>query len=232
MTAQQLDLEKLRRTAIGGCIKALVVLVLLVHVPAWTFRFWQGWLYLVVFTLCMFWLTFYFLKHDPALVASRQKAGAGAERETSQKWIQGAASVVGLLMYIVPGIERHFTGLPLPVWLVVLANILVVVGFWIMFLALRENGHASSIIEVKSGQNVISSGPYALVRHPMYSGAVVFFLATPLALGSLWALPVAMLLSVVIAIRLLDEERYLKANLSGYDAYCRKVKSHLIPGIW
>lgn len=130
------------------------------------------------------------------------------------------------------GDRAAFTGLPLPVWLVILADILVVVGFWIIFLAFRENGHASSIIEVKSGQNVVSSGPYALVRHPMYSGAVVLFLATPLALSSLWALPVAIALSVVIAIRLLDEERYLKANLPGYDAYCAKVKSHLIPGIW
>jgi protein-S-isoprenylcysteine O-methyltransferase Ste14 len=135
-------------------------------------------------------------------------------------------------MFVVPGIERHFTGLPLPVWTVILADIPVVVGFWIIFLALRENGHASSIIEVKSGQNVISTGPYSLVRHPMYFGCVVFFLATPLALGSLWALPFAIALVFVLAVRLLDEERYLKANLSGYSAYCQKVKFHLIPGIW
>jgi protein-S-isoprenylcysteine O-methyltransferase Ste14 len=186
----------------------------------------------VVFGSCALWVTLYFLKHDPALVASRQKAGAGAEREKSQKWIQCVASVVGGLMFVVPGIERHFTGLPLPVWTVILADILVVVGFWIIFLALRENGHASSIIEVKSGQNVISTGPYSLVRHPMYSGCVVFFLATPLALGSLWALPFAIALVFVLSVRLLDEERYLKANLSGYSAYCQKVKFHLIPGIW
>jgi protein-S-isoprenylcysteine O-methyltransferase Ste14 len=230
--AQEIDIEKLREAAFKGNAKTLLMLGLMIHVPAWTLYFWQGWLYLVIFGVCALVLTLYFLKHDPALIASRLKAGPAAERETSQKWIQAIAGVVVCLMFVVPGIERHFTGLPLPVWLVILAEILVVVGFWIMFLAFRENGHASSIIEVKSGQNVISTGPYARVRHPMYSGAVVLFLATPLALGSLWALPFAVALSVVIAIRLLDEERYLKANLAGYDAYCRKVKSHLIPGIW
>ena len=232
MRAQEIDIEKLREAAFKGNAKTLLMLGLMIHVPAWTLYFWQGWLYLVIFGVCALVLTLYFLKHDPALIASRLKAGPAAERETSQKWIQAIAGVVVCLMFVVPGIERHFTGLPLPVWLVILAEILVVVGFWIMFLAFRENGHASSIIEVKSGQNVISTGPYARVRHPMYSGAVVLFLATPLALGSLWALPFAVALSVVIAIRLLDEERYLKANLAGYDAYSRKVKSHLIPGIW
>jgi len=230
--AQEIDIEKLREAAFKGNAKTLLMLGLMIHVPAWTLYFWQGWLYLVIFGVCALVLTLYFLKHDPALIASRLKAGPAAERETSQKWIQAIAGVVVCLMFVVPGIERHFTGLPLPVWLVILAEILVVVGFWIMFLAFRENGHASSIIEVKSGQNVISTGPYARVRHPMYSGAVVLFLATPLALGSLWALPFAVALSVVIAIRLLDEERYLKANLAGYDAYCRNVKSHLIPDIW
>ena len=232
MSAQEIDIEKLREAAFKGNAKTLLMLGLMIHVPAWTLYFWQGWLYLVIFGVCALVLTLYFLKHDPALIASRLKAGPAAEHETSQKWIQAIAGVVVCLMFVVPGIERHFTGLPLPVWLVILADILVVAGFWIMFLAFRENGHASSIIEVKSGQNVISTGPCARVRHPMYSGAVVLFLATPLALGSLWALPFAVALSVVIAIRLLDEERYLKANLAGYHAYCRKVKSHLIPGIW
>jgi hypothetical protein len=92
--------------------------MLLIHVPAWTLYFWQGWIYLVVFGLCAVWITLYFLRHDPALAASRQKAGAGAEREKSQKWIQGVASVVGCLMFVVPGIERYFTGPPLPFWMV------------------------------------------------------------------------------------------------------------------
>ncbi len=232
MSTEEIDIEKLRKTALEGNAKTLLILGLLIHVPAWTLYFWQGWLYLVIFGICALVMTLYFLKYDPALIASRLKAGPAAEREKSQKWIQAIAGVVVCLMFVVPGIERHFTGLPLPLWLVILADTLAVAGFWIMFLTFRENGYASSIIEVKSGQNVISTGPYALVRHPMYSGAVVLFLATPLALGSFWALPVAVVLSVVIAVRLLDEERYLKANLPGYDAYCRKVKSHLIPGIW
>lgn len=232
MSTQELDLGKLKKTTIEGNAKALIGIALLIHVPAWTIYFWQGWIYLILFGLCTVSITFYLFKHDPSLVAARQKAGPGAERETLQKWIQGAASGVGCMMFLVPGIERHFTGLPLPIWVVMLGDLLVVAGFRVVFLAFRENSHASSIIEVKSGQNVISTGPYAWVRHPMYTGCVLLFLATPVALGSVWALPPAMMLVLVLAIRLLDEERYLKANLTGYDAYCQKVKTRLVPYVW
>lgn len=232
MMQTHLDARELRRRALSGQLKGTIILLLLLMLPAWSLSFWQGWLFWVVFTLGTSFISLYFLKHDPTLVESRLKAGASAEHEPSQKRIQAAASVIGFAAYIVPGIERHFTGLPLPVSLVILGNIAFLIGVWIVFLAFRENSHASSIIEVKSGQNVVATGPYGIVRHPMYSGCVLAFIASPFALGSLWALPFAIALSAVIAIRLLDEERFLRSNLPGYDAYRLKVQYRLIPFIW
>jgi protein-S-isoprenylcysteine O-methyltransferase Ste14 len=133
---------------------------------------------------------------------------------------------------IVPGIERHFRSSRIPAPLVLLGNGLVAVGYYIVFFALRENRWAASIIEVQPGQSVISTGPYGIVRHPMYSGGVLMILATPLALGSLWAFVCAVLLCGIIAARLLDEGRYLSKNLSGYQEYCRKIRYRLIPYVW
>lgn len=228
----RLSPRELKKKALEGQAKGMIGLLILLMLPAWSLSYWQAWVYWLIFSVATTMMSVYFLKHDPALVESRLRAGAGAEREKSQKIIQALASVVGCAMFVVPGIERDFTGLPLPISLIAAANILFLLGLLVVFLALRENSHASSIIEVKAGQTVIATGPYAFVRHPMYSGCVLAFMATPLALGSLWALPLAAALSVIIAVRLLDEEKFLHANLGGYDRYARRVRYRLIPAIW
>jgi protein-S-isoprenylcysteine O-methyltransferase Ste14 len=230
--SMHLSPHDLHRKAWEGQAKGIVILLLLLMLPAWSLSFWQGWLFWLVFSISTSFISYYFLKHDPALVASRLRAGAGAEHEPAQKRIQTVAAVVGLLTYIMPGIERHFTGLPSPVSVVILGNAAFLAGAWIVFLAFRENSHASSIIEVKSGQRVIATGPYGVVRHPMYSGCVLAFIASSLALGSLWSLPFAIALSLVVVARLLDEEKYLKANLPGYTAFCQQVRYRLVPTLW
>jgi protein-S-isoprenylcysteine O-methyltransferase Ste14 len=131
-----------------------------------------------------------------------------------------------------PGIERRFYSSRIPAALVVLGDALVSVGYYIIFLALRENRWAASIIEVRPGQRVISTGLYGVIRHPMYSGGVLMIFATPLAWGSLWAFGCALLLCGSITARLLDEERYLSKNLPGYTEYCRRVPYRLIPYLW
>ena len=113
-----------------------------------------------------------------------------------------------------------------------LGDVGIVTGYVVIFLVFRENTYASSIVEVAENQKVISTGPYALVRHPMYVGAILIFFATPLALGSWWAFIPAIIVSTMIAVRLIDEERFLAANLPGYDDYRRQVHYRLIPGLW
>ena len=160
-------------------------MAVMLFVPAWTLHFWEAWAFWLLFSVLSTVVTFYFLKHDPGLVESRLKVGPTAEHEKSQKVIQTLTAILWCALIIVPGVERHFHSCRIPVALVLLGDALVAVGYYIVFLALRENNWAASIIEVRPGQSV--TGPYGIVRHPMYSGGLLMILATPLALGSPWA---------------------------------------------
>jgi protein-S-isoprenylcysteine O-methyltransferase Ste14 len=219
------------RSIAGGAFLATVV-ALMLFVPAGTIHYWQGWVYWLVFFGSVTVITVYFLKYDPALVERRTHAGPIAEPETSQKIIQAFATVLFGAGLIVPGLDYRYGWSAMPVPLVVAGDILIAISFAIVFVVLMENTYAASIIKVESEQRVISTGLYAHVRHPMYAGALLGLLATPLALGSWWALPIPLAMCAVIAIRLLDEERRLAAELPGYDDYCRKVHWRLLPGVW
>jgi protein-S-isoprenylcysteine O-methyltransferase Ste14 len=225
-------MQDLKKKAIMGLIWLQIITALMLFLPAWTVRFWEAWVYWLLFSVLSIVVTLHLLKHDPALVESRLKVGPTAEHKEGQKVIQTITAILWCALLIVPGIERHFHSSRIPVALVLVADALVAVGYYIVFLALRENRWAASIIEVQPGQRVISTGPYGIVRHPMYSGGVLMILATPLALGSLWAFVCAALLCGIIAARLLDEERYLSKNLPGYEEYCRNVRYRLIPYVW
>jgi protein-S-isoprenylcysteine O-methyltransferase Ste14 len=225
-------MNDLGKKALTGLVRFQIFLALLLFLPAWSVRFWEACVYWSVFSVAVLVITLYFLKRDPALVESRLQAGPAAEREKRQKVIQILASILSCGLFVVPGIERRLRPSVIPLPLVLAADALVLAGFVIFFLVFRENSYASSIIEVKTGQRVISTGPYGLVRHPMYAGAALLFLATPPALGSLWALVGAVPLCGVIVARLLDEEQYLSKNLPGYEEYCRKVRYRLIPHVW
>jgi protein-S-isoprenylcysteine O-methyltransferase Ste14 len=137
-----------------------------------------------------------------------------------------------VLLLIVPGLDHRWQWSAVPTWLVLAANAGVALSFWIFFLVLKQNSYAASTIRVEAGQPVISTGFYGIVRHPLYSGAVLLLICTPLALGSYWSLLIVFLTVPVLAWRLLDEERFLKQNLPGYVDYCRVTRFRLIPWIW
>jgi protein-S-isoprenylcysteine O-methyltransferase Ste14 len=225
-------MQELTKKAVTGLIWLQIIMAIMLFAPAWTLHFWEAWVFWLLFSVLSAVVSFYFLKHDPGLLESRLKVGPTAEHEKSQKIIQTLTAILWCALVIVPGIERHFHSSRIPLALVLFGNALVALGYYIVFLALRENSWAASIIEVRPGQSVISTGPYDIVRHPMYSGGLLMILATPLALGSLWAFVCAVLLCSVITARLLDEERYLLRNLPGYEGYCQKVRYRLIPHVW
>jgi protein-S-isoprenylcysteine O-methyltransferase Ste14 len=224
--------DNLQRTVVLGLARLQVILMLLIFAPAGTLRFWQGWLFSMVFLASVVLLTFYFLKRDPHLIENRMTAGPAAEQQRSQKIIQAFTGTLAAVLVIVPGLDHRFHWSSVPALIVILANALVILGFLIIFRVFEENSFAASTIKVEAEQPVISTGPYRLVRHPMYAGGALLLLATPLALGSLWGLPVAVSITLAIVIRLLDEERYLSVNLRGYDAYRREVRYRLIPMVW
>jgi protein-S-isoprenylcysteine O-methyltransferase Ste14 len=226
------ELKDLAKRAWVGVLQFQAILALLLFVPAWSLHFWEAWVYWMLFSGCVLFITAYFLKHDPRLVERRLQVGPVAEPETTQKIIQAIAGVLFCALLIVPGFDHRLYGSALPVPIVVSADVLVVIGLGIVFVVFKENSYTASVVKVEVEQPVISTGPYRILRHPMYAGGMLALLATPLALGSLWALLVAVPLCGAIVVRLLDEERYLSVHLSGYTAYCEKVRYRLIPGIW
>lgn len=204
----------------------------MLFVPAGTVRWWRAWVYWLVFLAGVLVITGYFLRRDPALVASRSVAGPFAEHRPWQKIVQGVAAVAFMALHVVPGLDQRFgwTSVAAPVSL--LADLVVACCLGFIFRVLRENSHASSTVMVTERQRVVSTGPYAVVRHPMYSGALVMLAATPLALGSVAGLPFVLPLIAALVARTIDEERLLVSELPGYEDYCRTVRWRLMPLVW
>ena len=225
--AGALNKEAWTRSAFG-----VLALAAMLFVPAGTLRFWQGWLFGFVFVAATSAISVYFLKHDPKLVERRMRAGPMAEQEPAQKIIMAITFLGFFLLVALPGFDhrRHWSAVP--AWLEITANGGVALSFWIFFIVLRQNSFAASTIRVEPGQPVVSTGVYAIVRHPLYSGALLLLVFTPLALGSYWTLIVAVAMVFALVWRILDEERFLKQNLPGYTDYCRRVRYRLIPWVW
>jgi protein-S-isoprenylcysteine O-methyltransferase Ste14 len=222
----------LARRARKGTLLFVVALWLLMFVPAGSLAYWQGWLLWAHFSIWSAVGTWYFLARDPALVERRLRAGPVAEREPAQKRIQLFLCIVICALFVVSALDDRFGWAPASWPVAVAGNILVAIGYFFVFLVLRENSFAASTIEIAADQRVSSTGPYALVRHPMYTAALVMFVGVPLALGSWWGLAPVVLLAAGIVARLQDEETYLVRNLPGYEAYRGNVPCRLVPGVW
>lgn len=223
---------KLLAQSILGLLFLVAVLGLALFLSAGTLSYWQAWLYLAVWVACVLPITIYLFLKDPGLLSSRVQAGPVAETRKSQQVIQSFASLFFILLYIIAGLDQRFHWSTVPPILSIVSDLFVALGFYFVFLVFKENSFTSATIEVKESQKVISTGPYSLVRHPMYAGAFLLLLFTPTALGSWVALPFPIPLIFVIVIRLLDEEKFLSTSLEGYTAYRHKVRYRLIPYIW
>jgi protein-S-isoprenylcysteine O-methyltransferase Ste14 len=209
-----------------------LVMALLLFVPAGTLRYWQAWNYLILFFAASTLLTIYIARRDPALLARRMSGGPTAEKETSQKIIMSLVTIGFLSLLIVPGLDFRFRWSSVPLALVVLGDVLTAVGFYVIYLVYRENSFGAATIQVAEGQTVISTGPYDVVRHPMYAGGLLYLMVTPLTLGSYWGFIPLVIIIPTIVWRLLDEERFLSKNLPGYDDYRAKLRWRLIPGVF
>ncbi len=215
-----------------GFAQLVIALGVALFAPAWTLNFWQAWVYLFVFIASSALITVYLWQKDPKLLERRVNAGPTAEKEKPQQLIQLVAAVAFIGILVVPALDHRFGWSNVSVAIVIVGDILVALGFFIVFLVFRENTYTAATIEVAADQRVISTGPYALVRHPMYAGALLMLCGTPLALASWWGLLMFVAMTVVIVLRLLEEERFLAQKLPGYTAYCEQVRYRLIPRVW
>jgi len=209
-----------------------IVMGLLIFVPAGTIHYWQGWTYWSIFVGASVLTTLDLMRRDPALLERRMRGGPAAESEPAQNLIMAFVSTGYLALIVVPALDHRLGWSAVPLAGVVAGDVLVAIGFYLVVLVYRENTFASATITVGEGQSVISTGPYAIVRHPMYASASLYLLGTPLALGSYWGfIPIFVMIPALIW-RLMDEERFLAKNLSGYTDYQKRVRHRLVPFVW
>jgi protein-S-isoprenylcysteine O-methyltransferase Ste14 len=212
-----------------GFLGLIAIMLLLVFVPAGTLRWWQGWLFTAVFLVPFVPMILYFVKHDPHLIASRM---SGTEPRRSQELIAAALKLSWVASMILPGLDHRFHWSHVSAGIVILGDALILASVALFFRVFKENTFAAATVRVEAEQRVISTGPYALVRHPMYAGAIAMFIGTPLGLGSVWALLTFPFLLLTLVARLVDEERYLGESLPGYADYLKTVRYRLIPHVW
>jgi Putative protein-S-isoprenylcysteine methyltransferase len=209
-----------------------LVMGLIIFVAAGTIRYWEAWVYLVIFTIASLLTTIYLIRHDPQLLQRRMRGGPIAETRPAQRVIMTFTSLAFIGILVVPALDRRFRGATTPLYVVITGECLIAIGFYFIFHVYKENSYTSATIEVATDQRVIDTGPYALVRHPMYASALLYMSGTPLALGSYWGLlPFAALIPLLMW-RLGDEEEMLANELRGYSEYRQRVRYRLVPGLW
>lgn len=224
-----LSQSELRRIVYTRLAFVVPVLGLVFFLPAGTLRYWEAWVYMAVLVIPMFFAMNYFLKYEPEFLERRMRL---KEKETQQRTIIKLSWVYFALAFILPGLDQRFGWSEVPVWTVLLADLVVLLGYGVILRVFRENRYASRVVEVERGQQVISSGPYGVVRHPMYVGTLLMYLASPVALGSWWALLPALLIVPILYMRIVNEEKVLAEGLPGYAEYMQKTRYRLIPGVW
>jgi protein-S-isoprenylcysteine O-methyltransferase Ste14 len=224
---KKLILPTLRTFLIGA-----IVLGALLFLPAWTLDYWQAWVFIVVFLVSANAIGVYLSLKDPALLERRLKGGPAAETRTAQKIIISIGILGNIALLVFSALDHRFGWSPVPVAVSLVGDALVALGFFIDFLVFKENSYGASTVQIADDQRVISTGPYALVRHPMYVGVLVMIVGVPLALGSWWGLAILALTTPVLIWRILDEEQLLKQDLPGYIAYTQKVRHRLVPYLW
>lgn len=217
--------------SIGAGIAAVLLTVLLFFAPARTFHFWQAWVYLFLAIAVSASMSLYLQRKDPDLL-KRRRRGPGAEQATSQKLLQFGAIFALAGTVVICSFDHRFGWSREPLVVEVAGFALVVLGYLIYFVVFRENTFGGSTITVVPDQKVISTGPYAVVRHPMYVGLLVVVFGTPLALGSWWGLLTVIPMALILVLRIRYEEAFLTVELPGYADYRRRVRYRIVPSLW
>lgn len=205
---------------------------LLLFGPAGTLNYWQAWVFIAVFIVGTMVPSVYLAVNDPAALRRRMRAGPMAETRTVQKFAITGTILLVLAVTIVSALDHRFGWSSVPTAVVVLGDVLVAVGLVLAQLVVIQNSYAAATITVEAGQQLVSTGLYGIVRHPMYSGTLIMMIGMPPALGSFWGL-VALLPGIpILASRILDEESMLTEQLDGYREYTQKVRYRLVPYVW
>jgi protein-S-isoprenylcysteine O-methyltransferase Ste14 len=223
---------KVAAQLVASALSGVLILGVLLFGPAGTLAYWQGWVYIAVFTVGTSLPTAYLAVRYPDAMRRRMRAGPLAESRPAQKLVTVALLVVVAGVLVVSALDHRFGWSTVPPAVVVLGNVLVLGGLAVAELVIVQNNYAAATITVERDQPLVSTGLYGFVRHPMYFGALVMMIGTPPALDSWWGLLAALPLIAVFAARIVDEEALLRADLPGYADYTRRVRYRLLPGVW
>jgi len=208
---------------------SLFLVGLLIFVPAGSLKFWNGWLFLGALFIPMFCALVYLLSRDPDLLVRRMKT---KEKEKTQKIYLILSIIVFLVTFIIPGLDFKYSWSTVPLSVVLTSTFMMMSGYLMVFIVMKQNTYASRVIEIQDEQKLIDTGMYSFVRHPMYLGATILYGFAPLVLGSFYALIPMVFIPILLIIRIRNEEKVLIAGLKGYDEYLKKVKYRLLPFIW
>jgi len=225
-------MDPLYRRAITQGVVGMAVFVAFIFVPAGTWHYWQGWLFIAVFSVSTIGFTVYLALYDRPLLERRMNAGPQHEKESSQKIIVSLIILAFLVFILLPPLDYRFGLSPVPAYLSLVGDIAIATSFLFIFWVLKVNSFAAANISVADDHKVIDTGPYACVRHPMYAGGLWLFIGMPLALGSWLTICLVPLILLVLCWRLLDEEKVLCRDLPGYNEYASRVRHRLIPYVW
>jgi protein-S-isoprenylcysteine O-methyltransferase Ste14 len=223
------------RRKLGIAVKSAALVLLLfaaIFIPAGTFNYWQAWVTVGVYAVCGNWLALSTWKHNRALFELRMKQGPQAEKSPAQRVIVTLLYCGLIGQFVLAAFDHRFGWSAMPPLVTVVGDAILVASFYVYSIVMRENSFASGAIELNAGQHVISTGPYGVIRHPMYVGLLLVFLGVPLAMGSYWALALFAAEIPVVMWRLIDEEHFLVKNLPGYAEYRTQTRWRLVPGVF
>lgn len=223
------EMQSLTKKIIVRLAMLPLVLFLLVIVPAGTFNFWEVYVYFGILLIPMIYILFFFLRNDPVFLERRTRL---KEKEKEQKIILVVFNLVFIAGFVIPGLDKRFGWSDVPTGIVLITDLIIFFGYMLIFAVFRQNSHASRIVEVESGQKVITTGLYSIVRHPMYLGILIMYIPTPVALGSYWGLIPMSGIILGLILRIANEEKVLRQNLEGYIEYCQRTRYRLIPFLW
>lgn len=223
---------KLTLQTIASMLFGLVFFGVALFLPAWTFDYWQAWVFIAVFIAASIIPSFYLAVRSPAALQRRLKAGPAAETRPAQRIIVSAIILSVIATLVVSAFDHRFGWSSVPVSATVLGNVLVFLGLSFAQLVIVQNNYAAANVRVEADQPLVSTGLYGVVRHPMYTGTAIMMVGTPLALDSLWGLLCVVTSAPVIVARIRDEEQMLTEELAGYAEYKNKVRYRLVPYLW
>lgn len=222
-------MKKLFVEALTKFTAGMILVGLLVFLPAGSFAYWQGWLFMGILFVPMFCAGLVMLVKNPGLLRSRLDA---KEKQKDQDLVVKLSGLMFLAGFVVAGLGVRFDWYVLPKGAVFVASAVFLIAYILYAEVLRENTYLSRTIQVQENQVVVDTGLYGVIRHPMYAVTLVLFLAMPLVLGSVYAFVIFLVYPFIIAKRIKGEETFLEEELTGYKEYKEKVKYRLIPFIW